>query len=99
MACRCTFRRSTGHWSAPVCHIKKGLIAQERARSDVRLARHDRTLRRQRFMRERAQRLVFIDETSVTSNMTRLCGRCAVGERLFGVAPFGLWRTKQSSQG
>ena len=45
-------------------------------------------------MRERAQRRVFIDETSVKTIMTRLHGRCAVGERLFGVAPFGRWQTQ-----
>jgi transposase len=45
-------------------------------------------------MRDRAQRLVFIDETSVKANMTRLWGRSAVGERLFGVAPFGRWQTQ-----
>lgn len=51
-------------------------------------------MRRQPFMRDRAQRLVFIDETSVKANMTRLRGRSAVGERLFGVAPFGRWQTQ-----
>ncbi len=74
--------------------MKKGLIAQERGRADIRLARHDWTVRRQHFMRDRAQRLVFIDETSVKANMTRLRGRSAVGERLFGVAPFGRWQTQ-----
>jgi transposase len=45
-------------------------------------------------MRERTQRLVFIDETSVKTNMTRLRGRSAVGERIFGMAPFGRWQTQ-----
>lgn len=45
-------------------------------------------------MQERSQRLVFIDETSVKTNMTRLHGRSAIGERLFGVAPFGRWQTQ-----
>ena len=94
MACRCICLRSTGRWSGPGSHIKKGLIAQERERADIRLARHDWTVRRQPFMRERAQRLVFIDETSVKTNMTRLHGRSAVGDRLFGVAPFGRWQTQ-----
>jgi transposase len=51
-------------------------------------------LRRQPFMRERTHRLVFIDETSVKTNMMRLRGRSAVGERLFGMAPFGRWQTQ-----
>ena len=35
-------------------------------------------------MRATPHRLVFIDETSVKANMTRLHGRCAKGKRLFG---------------
>lgn len=38
-------------------------------------------------------RLVFIDETSANTKMTRLYGRCARGERLFACVPFGKWRT------
>jgi len=45
-------------------------------------------------MRELSQRLVFIDETSVKTNMTRLRGGSPVGERLYGVAPFGRWQTQ-----
>lgn len=45
-------------------------------------------------MRERAHRLVFLDETSVKANMTRLRGRSAVGERLSGTTPFGRWKTQ-----
>jgi len=40
-----------------------------------------------------------VDETSVKTNMTRLCGRSAIGERLFGVAPFGRWQTQTSIAG
>ena len=43
--------------------------------------------------RER-HRLVFIDETSTTTKMTRLRGRCAKGERLHSKAPFGHWKTQ-----
>lgn len=45
-------------------------------------------------MRAEPHRLVFIDETSVKTNLTRLRGRAPVGERLFGAAPFGKWRTQ-----
>ena len=38
--------------------------------------------------------MVFIDETSVKTNMTRLRGRAPQGERLNGAAPFGRWRTQ-----
>jgi hypothetical protein len=45
-------------------------------------------------MREELHRLVFIDETAVKTNLTRLRGRASVGERLYGSAPFGRWRTQ-----
>ena len=40
-----------------------------------------------------AKRLVFIDETSVTSNITRLYGRAPRGERLAQKVLFGNWKT------
>lgn len=45
-------------------------------------------------MRREPRRLVFIDETAVKTNLTRLRGRAPVGERLYGAAPFGKWRTQ-----
>lgn len=39
-------------------------------------------------------RLVFIDETAVATNMTRLRGRSLLGERLKGTTPFGKWTTQ-----
>lgn len=45
-------------------------------------------------MRTEPHRLVFLDETSVKTNLTRLRGRALVGERLYGAAPFGKWRTQ-----
>lgn len=38
-------------------------------------------------------RLVFIDETSANTKMTRLYGRCPRGERLHACVPCGRWRT------
>jgi transposase len=38
-------------------------------------------------------RLVFIDETAVTTKMVRLRGRATRGVRLIGFAPFGHWET------
>jgi len=40
-----------------------------------------------------ASRLVFIDETAVTTKMTRLYGRAPVGERLVAKVPYGHWKT------
>ena len=38
-------------------------------------------------------RLVFIDETGTSTNMARLRGRAACGERLVGKIPHGHWKT------
>ena len=45
-------------------------------------------------MRLEPHRLVFIDETAVTTKMTRLRGRSPRGARLESDAPFGHWRTQ-----
>jgi transposase len=45
-------------------------------------------------MREEPHRLVFIDETATTTNMTRRRGRARRGERLKAQAPFGHWKTQ-----
>lgn len=37
-------------------------------------------------------RLVFLDETAATTNMTRRYGRCPVGERLVDPVPFGHYK-------
>lgn len=45
-------------------------------------------------MRLEPYRLVFIDETSVKTNMTRRYGRAPKGDRLVADAPFGQWNTQ-----
>ena len=45
-------------------------------------------------MREFLHRLVFLDETSVRTGLTRLRGRCPRGERLYGSTPFGRWHSQ-----
>lgn len=45
-------------------------------------------------MRAEPARLIFVDETSVKTNMCRLRGRARRGERLKGQAPFGKWETQ-----
>ncbi len=45
-------------------------------------------------MQREPQRLVFIDETSVKTNMTPLRGRSLCGQRLKAEAPFGKWHTQ-----
>ena len=41
----------------------------------------------------KAPRLVFIDETAVTTKMVRHYGRCPRGERLVASVPHGHWKT------
>jgi hypothetical protein len=38
-------------------------------------------------------RLVFIDETAVSTNLVRLNGRAPRGERVTGSVPLGTWET------
>lgn len=45
-------------------------------------------------MRKNPERLVFIDETSVKTNLTRLRGRSLRGQRLEMDTPFGAWGTQ-----
>jgi transposase len=70
--------------------LKKSLQAAERQRADVALARR-------RWMREQGMfdpaRLVFIDETAVSTNMVRLRGRAPRGIRVIGQVPLGKWTT------
>lgn len=69
-------------------------MASERARADVAERRRLWIERRQPFMRCCPARLVFLDETSVTTRMTRLRGRARRGQRLKAEAPFGRWGTQ-----
>jgi transposase len=45
-------------------------------------------------MRRLSHRLVFLDETGTTTNMTRLRGRAPKGKRLPASVPFGHWKTE-----
>ena len=69
-------------------------MASECARADVAERRRIWINRRQPRMRRQPYRLVFIDETSVNTKMTRLRGRTKKGKRLKASAPFGKWGTQ-----
>ena len=69
-------------------------MAAECARADVDQERRLWRDKRQPRMRLQPHRLVFIDETSVTTKMTRLRGRSRKGQRLKAGAPFGHWGTQ-----
>jgi len=60
----------------------------------VKAARADWKHYRQPVMQAEPGRLVFIDETSVKTNMCRLRGRSLCGTRLKATAPFGKWSTQ-----
>src|SRR5258708_10805314 len=70
--------------------FKKSLRAAEQDRPDVAAAR--RTLQR-RQKRLDPRKLVFIDETSVSTTITRLYGRAPQGERLVQKVLHGNWKT------
>ena len=74
-------------------NYKKAQMAAECARADIREERRVWTGRRQPRMRQQPSRLVFLDETSVNTKMTRLRGRSRKGQRLRTAAPFGPWKT------
>lgn len=69
-------------------------MASERDRADVKVRRREWIDKRQPRMRLQPARLVFIDETAVTTKLTRLRGRSPRGERLVADAPFGRWGTQ-----
>lgn len=69
-------------------------MASECARADVAEKRRVWIEKRQPRMRRQPGRLVFIDETSLNTKMTRLRGRARRGRRLKASAPYGKWGTQ-----
>lgn len=70
--------------------FKKTLHAAEQDRPDVAAARAELKAGQSRLA---APRLVFIDETAVTTKMVRHRGRSPRGERLVASVPHGHWKT------
>ncbi len=68
---------------------KKTLLASETKRADVKAERDDWQRCRLPAMHAAPGRLVFIDETSIKTNMTPTRGRSQKGTRLIAEAPFG----------
>lgn len=69
-------------------------MAAECERADVAERRRLWITRRQPRMRRQPWRLVFIDETSITTKMARLRGRSRRGQRLKARVPAGRWHTQ-----
>ena len=74
--------------------MKKDLQALEQKRKDVAAKRRIWITKRQPFMVNHLERLAFIDETSVKTNMAKTTGWAPCGQRLVDHAPFGHWRTQ-----
>ena len=70
--------------------FKKTLRAAEQDRPDVAA---ERAALKAEQSKLDAQRLVFIDETAVTTKMVRHYGRSPCGERLVASVPHGHWKT------
>jgi transposase len=69
---------------------KKSLYADEQNRSDVKAQRE---LWRKQLGGLDPDHLVFIDESSAKTNLTRLRGRAPRGQRVKAHAPYGHWQT------
>jgi len=76
-----------GGWG---CVSKKTQHASEQERPDVQEARA--AWRTEQLMLD-ATKLVFIDETWISTNMARRSGRCLKGDRLKAAVPHGHWKT------
>ena len=88
-------RASVGKWlhRLGLSH-KKTLLASEQLRPDVAEARRNWVEDRQPVMANMLEMLVFIDETSLRTNLVKTTGWAPVGTRLVDHAPFGHWHTQ-----
>ena len=94
MGSRCTFPLRSTCCTGSGSRIKKELRASEQKRPDMA---QDRTIwmaRRQPFMRNHLERIIFIDEASLKTNMTKTCGWTKLGDQLVEHAPAGRWHTQ-----
>ena len=92
--------RPCGEFSAGLeCHTGKDLRASEQKRPDVTRYREVCKARRQPFMLDHLERLVFVDDTSLKTNMTKTTGWAPEGTRLIDHAPAGHWNTHTLHRG
>ena len=74
--------------------LKKTLRASEQLRPDVEKARRDLGEVRQPVMANMLEMLVFINETSLKTNLVKTTGWAPRGARLVDHAPFDHWQTQ-----
>jgi transposase len=94
MACRCIVARLANGCTGLASAIKKTLLASEILRPDIAERRRVWIETRQPGMANMLERLVFIDETSLKTNLVKTTGWAPVGQRLIDHAPFGHWHTQ-----
>ncbi len=70
--------------------FKKTLHASEQEREDVQIARREWIENQAKLD---VKKLVFLDETGASTNMTRTRGRALKGEHCIASAPHGHWKT------
>ncbi|MCJ9670059.1 MULTISPECIES: IS630 family transposase [unclassified Neorhizobium] len=73
---------------------KKSLQAAEQLRPEIARARELWTARRKPFFNKGLARLVFIDETSTNTKLTKRSGWSARGQRYRTHSPFGSWKSQ-----
>ncbi|WP_235915133.1 winged helix-turn-helix domain-containing protein [Brucella anthropi] len=73
---------------------KKSPKASEQRRLEIAKARDLWINRRKRFFNKALARLIFIDETSTNTRLTKRTGWSAKGSRFAAYAPFGNWKTQ-----
>ncbi|WP_370650475.1 transposase, partial [Neorhizobium galegae] len=74
--------------------MKKSLKASEQRRPEIAKARDLWIKRRRRFFNKALARLIFIDETSTNTRLTKRTGWSRRGQRFVAYAPFGKWKTQ-----
>ena len=88
-------RGSVGKWLHRLgLSQKKTLLASEQLRPDAAERRRIWVEVHQPDMANRLEMLVFIDETSLKTNLVKTTGWAPVGARLIDHAPFGHWHTQ-----
>lgn len=83
--------------ASPTAAGRLAACMSARARADIAERRREWISERQPAMRRESHRLVFIDETSVNTKMTRRRGRAGPGKRFKASVPFGKWVRRPSS--
>ena len=91
-------RGSVGKWlhRLGLSH-KKNLLASEILRPDVAERRRVWVGTFQPDLANMLERMVFIDETSLKTNLVKTTGWAPVGKRLVDHAPFGHWHTQRGA--